>query len=187
MTMEEAIKTAIDYETRIRDIYRDAAEVVSDPVGKRTLQMLRDDEQHHVEYLMDRLELWEKTGKLSYKKLESTIPSVDTIQRGMEKIRAHMSLKARRGEIEILSKALKAEVGTIVSNPYTERVKMIVVESGKDSSNTWITEERNLFDDYVAAFGAKPPMISGIAIMTDSDNTKESATTFYGDILFRKK
>jgi hypothetical protein len=64
---------------------------------------------------------------------------------------------------------------------------MIVVESGKDSLNTWITEERNLFDDYVAAFGVKPPMISGIAIMTDSDNTKESATAFYGDILFRKK
>ncbi len=83
--------------------------------------------------------------------------------------------------------ASKAPVGTIVSNPRTDRVKMIVVESGKDSLNTWITEERNLFDDYVAAFGVKPPMISGIAIMTDSDNTKESATAFYGDILFRKK
>jgi len=83
--------------------------------------------------------------------------------------------------------ASKAPVGTISSNPRTDRVKMIVVESGKDSLNTWITEERNIFDDYVAAFGVKPPMISGIAIMTDSDNTKESATAFYGDILFRKK
>lgn len=35
MTIEEAIKTAIDYETRIRDIYRDAAELVSDPAGKK--------------------------------------------------------------------------------------------------------------------------------------------------------
>jgi hypothetical protein len=83
--------------------------------------------------------------------------------------------------------ASKAPVGTITPNPRTDRVKMIVVESGKESLNTWITEERNLFDDYVAAFGVKPPMISGIAIMTDSDNTKESATAFYGDILFRKK
>ena len=83
--------------------------------------------------------------------------------------------------------ASKAQVGTIVSNPYTDRVKMIVVESGKDALGTWITEERNIFDDYVTAFGVKPPMISGIAIMTDSDNTKESAIAFYGDILFRKK
>lgn len=120
MTMEEAIKAALDYETRIRDIYRDAAEVVSDPAGKRILQMLRDDEQHHVEYLMDRLELWEKTGKLSDKKLESTIPPVDTIQRGMEKVRAHMSPENRSGERDILSKALKAEIET--SNFYEKMV-----------------------------------------------------------------
>ena len=120
MTIEEAIKTAIDYETRIRDIYRDAAEVVSDPAGKRILQMLRDDEQHHVEYLMDRLESWKKTGKLSDKKLESTIPPVDTIQRGMEKVRAQMSPENRSGERGILSKALKAEVET--SNFYEKMV-----------------------------------------------------------------
>ncbi len=120
MTMEEAIKTAIDYETRIRDIYRDAAEVVSDPAGKRILQMLGDDEQHHVEYLMDRLESWKKTGKLSGEKLESTIPPVDTIQRGMEKVRAQMSPENRGGERGILSKALKVEIET--SNFYEKMV-----------------------------------------------------------------
>jgi len=78
--------------------------------------------------------------------------------------------------------ASHAPIGTIISNPYTERTKMIVVRSGKKALNTWINEERNLFDDYIRAFGEKPPMISGIAIMTDSDNTKESATAFYGDI-----
>jgi len=29
-------------------------------------------------------------------------------------------------------------------------------------------------------------MISGIAIMTDTDNTGESATAYYGDIAFKK-
>ncbi len=120
MTIEEAIKTAIDYETRIRDIYRDAADRISDPAGKRILQMLRDDEQHHVEYLMDRLESWKKTGKLSDKKLESTIPPVDTIQREMEKVRAQMSPENRSGERGILSKALKAEIET--SNFYEKMV-----------------------------------------------------------------
>ena len=120
MTIEEAIKTAIDYETRIRDIYRDAADRISDPAGKRILQMLRDDEQHHVEYLMDRLESWKKAGKLSDKKLESTIPPVDTIQRGMEKVRAQMSPENRSGERGILSKALKAEIET--SNFYEKMV-----------------------------------------------------------------
>jgi hypothetical protein len=29
-------------------------------------------------------------------------------------------------------------------------------------------------------------MISGVAIMTDTDNTGESAAAFYGDIVFKK-
>lgn len=81
----------------------------------------------------------------------------------------------------------KAPIGTIAPNPYTERNQMIVVESGKKELDTWITEERNILDDFFAAFGETPPMISGIGIMTDSDNTKESATAFYGDILLKQK
>lgn len=83
--------------------------------------------------------------------------------------------------------ASKAPIGTIVPSPYTDRDKMIVIESGEDALNTWITEERHLFNDYINAFGVKPPVISGIAIMTDSDDTKESATAFYGDIIFKQK
>ncbi len=80
--------------------------------------------------------------------------------------------------------ASKAPVGTIVPNPFTERVKMIVLESGGENTGQWQTHTRNVYEDYRKAFGETPPMISGIAIMTDSDNTGESAVAFYGDILF---
>jgi hypothetical protein len=80
----------------------------------------------------------------------------------------------------------KAPVGTMVPNPYTDRVMMFVVETGPSKLNQWVNEERNLFEDYKKAFGQEPPMISGIAIMTDTDNTGESATAYYGDILFKK-
>jgi hypothetical protein len=80
----------------------------------------------------------------------------------------------------------KAPIGTIVPNPYTDRVKMIVVESGEARLNQWVNEERNIYEDYKKAFGEEPPMISGIAIMTDTDNTGETATAYYGDILFKK-
>lgn len=83
--------------------------------------------------------------------------------------------------------ANKAPVGTIAENPYTSRVKMIVVESGKKKLNLWMEEERNIYNDYISAFGKKPPLISGVGIMTDSDNTGESAISFYGDILFESK
>ena len=80
----------------------------------------------------------------------------------------------------------KAPINTIISNPYTDRVKMIVVESGKKKLNTWVIEERNIYNDYIKAFNEKPSFISSVAIMTDSDNTKESTISFYGDIIFIK-
>jgi hypothetical protein len=80
----------------------------------------------------------------------------------------------------------KAPRGTMVPNPYTDRVIMIVVESGEEKLNQWVSEERNLYEDYKKAFGKEPPMISGVAIMTDTDNTGESAVAYYGDILFKK-
>jgi hypothetical protein len=80
----------------------------------------------------------------------------------------------------------KAPVGTMVPNPYTDRVMMFVVESGEAKLNQWVVEERNVYEDYKKAFKEEPPMISGIAIMTDTDNTGESATAYYGDILFKK-
>ena len=68
--------------------------------------------------------------------------------------------------------ASKAPQGTIVPSPYTHRSKPIVVE--------------NLLTDYKEAFGEEPPLVSGIAIMTDTDNTGESAIAHYGDIVFKK-
>jgi hypothetical protein len=79
-----------------------------------------------------------------------------------------------------------AAKGTIVPNPYTERAMMIIVESGAADLDRWVAEERNVYEDYKAAFGEEPSLISGVAIMTDTDNTGESATAFYGDIVFKK-
>jgi len=80
----------------------------------------------------------------------------------------------------------KAPKGTIVPNPFTDRVKMIVVESGGAKLNRWVNEKRDLYQDYKKAFGEESPPVSGVAIMTDTDNTGESATAYYGDILFKK-
>ena len=80
----------------------------------------------------------------------------------------------------------KTPVGTIVDNAYTDFAKMVVVESGAQKVGMWIDEERNIYEDYKKAFGEEPPMINGVAIMSDTDNTKEQATAYYGDIIFQK-
>jgi len=81
----------------------------------------------------------------------------------------------------------RAPVGTAVPNPFTDQVHMMVVESGPARLNTWITEERNVYEDYKRAFGEEPPMNSGVAILTDTDNTGESAEAYYGDIVLKKR
>ncbi len=81
----------------------------------------------------------------------------------------------------------KAPTGTIVPNAYTDWVAMIAVRSGSTHTNTWHTEERNLYDDYRAAFGEEPGRITGIALMTDTDDTGESAMAYFGDISLGKR
>ncbi|MCP9464723.1 MAG: DUF3047 domain-containing protein [Nitrospira sp.] len=81
----------------------------------------------------------------------------------------------------------KTQVGTVLANAYTDFVKMIVVQSGPQNVGRWIEESRNLYEDYKNAFGEEPPMINGVAIMSDTDNTGERVTAYYGDITFVKQ
>ena len=81
----------------------------------------------------------------------------------------------------------RVPVGSLHPNPYTGRVQMIAVESGPTHVNQWRSVSRNIVEDFKRAFGKEPPRISGIAVMTDSDNTGESVTAWYGDICFSRK
>lgn len=72
--------------------------------------------------------------------------------------------------------------GDIVPNPYTDSTMMVAVNSGNAQAGEWVTVERDIVADYRQAFGEAPPPLVGIAIMSDSDNTGESATAWYGDI-----
>ena len=81
----------------------------------------------------------------------------------------------------------RAEVGSFHPNAYTDQCQMIIVESGSAHQNQWRRVQRNVIQDYRRAFGGDPPTISGVGVMTDTDNTSESAIAWYGDIIFRRK
>ena len=129
MTLEEAIKTAIAYETKIQKLYQEAHQLVSDPIGKSVFQALADDEQNHVVYLKDRLEQWQKTGQLSPEKLETTIPEKKIISRGVEKLSSRMAREDRNDEKQMLSKALSVEIET--SKFYEQMVAEMQAEGRK--------------------------------------------------------
>ncbi|MCG8373152.1 MAG: DUF3047 domain-containing protein [Balneolales bacterium] len=81
--------------------------------------------------------------------------------------------------------ANKAAPGTIAPNAYTNWVYMIAVDSGEENVGIWKVRTQNIYEDYKTAFGEEPPIISGVAIMTDTDNTGNSARAYYGDIIFK--
>lgn len=70
-----------------------------------------------------------------------------------------------------------------IESPYTDQARIIAVESGSEKAGQWVTEERSLYRDYKRVFGEEPPRIAGVALMTDTDNTEESATAYYDDIV----
>lgn len=81
----------------------------------------------------------------------------------------------------------KSPVDTIITNAHTSRIKMIVVDSGWENLGSWHKHQRDLTADYKRAYGETPGEIIGIALLTDTDNTKSEARAIYGDIeLIRK-
>jgi len=80
-----------------------------------------------------------------------------------------------------------AEIGTIEENPFTSWVKYIVVNSGNEKAGEWVSLKRNILDDYRKAFDEDPREISGITIMTDSDNTGSSTLAWFGKITLSKE
>lgn len=81
----------------------------------------------------------------------------------------------------------KSPKETVITSRFTERIKMIVAESGRDNIGAWQEQKRDVLEDFKRAYGEEPGPITGIGIMTDTDNTGESARAWYGDIRLIKR
>jgi len=112
MTLEEAIKTAINYETKVRDVYLDNVDNIADETGRRVFKTLGDEEQGHLDYLNARLAEWRETGKVSFLKLETIVPAREVIEEGVKKLDDHLKERDYGTEREMLAKALKMEQDT---------------------------------------------------------------------------
>jgi hypothetical protein len=75
-------------------------------------------------------------------------------------------------------------VGAQWPNAFTGNARMMAVDSGETGLGEWRNRKRNVLEDYRRLFGDDPPAVKAVAIMTDSDNTGQWATAWYGDIWF---
>jgi rubrerythrin len=112
MKLDEAIRTALDYENRIRDLYLAAADGTEDPTGKQIFRELAQDEQGHVDYLESRLQEWHRDGAISLEELAATVPSREAVRKAAAALDATLSKTDRGLRQQMLAKALEAEKDT---------------------------------------------------------------------------
>jgi len=132
MTTEDAIRTAIDYEVKVRDIYVHAVASVTNPKGKKILEVLAQEEQHHVDFLEARLEEWIETEQVSFDRLGTAVPSRGSIQKSLKTLKREMTRKDpsvvnQDDAVKIMERALAAEIET--SNFYRRMVDEIEGEA----------------------------------------------------------
>ena len=79
------------------------------------------------------------------------------------------------------------EVGKNWASPYTKKSIDYVLSSTKNNLNTWVTVKANVKEDFLKLHGIEVLDISGVAIMTDTDNSKLKAISYYQNIFFSEK
>jgi len=66
------------------------------------------------------------------------------------------------------------------------RVKAIVVRSGSADAGRWITETRNVVEDYKTIYGKEPLVLAGIRIQINSQHTATSGESYFADVVFQR-
>lgn len=82
--------------------------------------------------------------------------------------------------------------GTMCSSPHplAGRVRYIVLRNKNDKLGQWITEKRNIYEDYRKLFqdinGGEPPTVVGVTFFINAHNTKTQAESRFCDVYFTK-
>ncbi len=75
-------------------------------------------------------------------------------------------------------------VGTEKPNAYTDRTRMVVLQTGPERVGQWVTERRDVRADVVRAFGSDRARPTLLAVAADTDNTGERARSAFADLQF---
>ena len=69
-------------------------------------------------------------------------------------------------------------------SPYTKKSIDYVLSSTKENLNTWVTVKANVKEDFMKLHNLDIKNLTGVAIMTDTDNSKLKAVSYYQNIYF---
>lgn len=73
-------------------------------------------------------------------------------------------------------------VGTVIRDPRSDRIRYLVVEQGSGNLRQWVHHRRDIHADYRLVFGEELGPVVGLAIMTDTDNTRSTTRAVFGAV-----
>ncbi len=171
MNLEQAITTAIKYETRVHAVYAEAAANAEHAVARRVFSTLRDEEMGHIRYLRDRLEEWRSSGVINIFDIGTELAPRDAIESATARLRSTLAGGSPAGggaELESLAKALAAERET--SDFYRKMVSTLDAHGRRLFERFLEIEE-----GHVAMVQAEMDLVSGAGYWFDTSEFRPEA------------
>jgi rubrerythrin len=108
--VDEALKTAIEFEHQVHASYADAMSRARDPAARRFFEVLAREEQGHIDYLESRLAEWQRTGHLTAAQLATAIPSRERIAAGVARLQSRLTGEAPPStDVQLAQQAVEVE------------------------------------------------------------------------------
>jgi hypothetical protein len=133
----------------------------------------------------------EKTPYLYWRwRVENTLTNIDERTKQGDDYPARLYVVKKGGLLPWRTRAVdyvwssNQPQGSSWPNAYTDKAQMLALRSGNEDLGQWVTERRNVREDFQRLFGEEITTVDVVAIMTDTDNSGGHAVAFYGDIHF---
>jgi rubrerythrin len=114
MTLEKALREALEYEIRVRDVYTEAAGEIRDESGRKVIEKMASEEQEHVNYLAGLLRELKDKGVISKRAIPETLPDADALIKHVKVLRdrisgGNSSISEIESDVSMLNRAIEVE------------------------------------------------------------------------------
>ena len=123
-------------------------------------------------------------------KIEKDIPGIDETAKKGHDFAARVFVIKKTGATALSNRAVNyvfssnQDVGSNSPSPYTKKSVDNVLATTKTNLNEWVTVKANVKDDFKKFHNLDVTELDGIAIMSDTDNSKKKSITYYQNIYF---
>ena len=123
-------------------------------------------------------------------KVEKDIPGIDETTKKGHDFAARVFVIKKTGATALSNRAVNyvfssnQDVGSNSPSPYTKKSVDNVLATTKTNLNEWVTVKANVKDDFKKFHNLDVTELDGIAIMSDTDNSKQKSITYYQNIYF---